>query len=81
MTGSPAVSPEAAALDAALVRLHGAGRPAELSRLHEQAAAMLAADPAARRFHLTHAWVYALESGEPGRAEALEAELAALGGL
>ena len=79
MTGSPAGSPEPEALDRALTRLHGSGRAAELSRLHEQAVALMEED-GARRFHLTHAWVFALEAGAP-EAEALRARLAALGGF
>lgn len=84
MTGSPAASPteRRAALDAALIRLHGrAEAAAELSALHEAAAGMLAADPGARRFHLTHAWVYALVEGDEPAAARLEGALIALGGL
>ena len=80
MTGSRAVSAEAEALDAELIRLHGVGRPARLSELHRRAAAMMA-DAAARRFHLTHAWVFALEAGDAAEVETLESELRALGGL
>ncbi|MEO1686621.1 MAG: hypothetical protein AAFU61_01815 [Pseudomonadota bacterium] len=62
--GSPTASAEAApvpsdpaALDAELRALHGrrgAAAAARLARLHE-AAADAQADPAAARFHLTHA--------------------------
>ena len=72
---------EAAALDAALIRLHRRGEPAALSALHERAAALLAGDAGARRFHLTQAWVHALEAGERGAVERLAAALAAAGGL
>jgi hypothetical protein len=80
MTGSPTASAEAeaAALDARLRALHETGRAEELSALHLRAAALLG-EPAARRFHLTHAWVFALEAGTG--AEALEAELRAAGGF
>ncbi len=80
MTGSPDASSEAARLDAALRALHGSGRAAELSALHEAAAALVAA-PGAGRFHLTHAWVFALEAGDAAAVARLEAELARLGGL
>ena len=83
MTGSPTGSPEAveaAVLDAELRRLHGSARAAELSALHERAAALLPA-AGARRFHLTHAWVFALEAGDEARAAALEGRLRAAGGL
>lgn len=81
MTGSRAASAEAraAALDAELIRLHGAPAAPRLSALHREAAAMMG-DAGARRFHLTQAWVYALEAGD-GAAAALEAELRAAGGL
>jgi hypothetical protein len=72
---------EAAALDAALIRLHGGDDAAALSTLHERAAALLAADPRARRFHLTHAWVHALEAGDARTVARLEAALVAAGGL
>jgi hypothetical protein len=78
MPGSRAASAEAAALDARLRALHGTGRPGELSRLHAQAAELLR-EPAARRFHLTHAWVFALEAGED--AGPLEDALRRAGGL
>ncbi|MGM0585929.1 MAG: hypothetical protein ACQEUZ_14890 [Pseudomonadota bacterium] len=77
-TGSPPASPEARALDARLRALHGTGRAGELSRLHARAAGLLGT-PEARRFHLTHAWVFALEAGED--AAALEAALRAAGGF
>jgi hypothetical protein len=42
---------------------------------------MLLSEPGARRFHLTHAWVFALEAGHARAVDGLEAELRALGGL
>lgn len=81
MTGSPAAwPPEAARIDAELRRLHGRHEPARLSALHRAAAEMVA-DTSARRFHLTHAWVFALVDGDEAAAAGLEAELRALGGL
>ena len=74
MTGSRGdladLSAELAALDADLIRLHGSREIARLSLLHEKAAALLK-DARARRFHLTHAWVYALECGDKDRADRL----------
>ena len=71
-----------ALLDRELTRLHGdLDHAARLSALHEQAATHFAADPGARRFLLTHAWVYALVDGDEPRVAALEAELRVLGGL
>lgn len=89
MTGSPRVSPpdrrvadRRAELDAALTRLHGRHEhAAELAALHDEAAADFAETAAERRFHLTHAWVYALVIGDDARISALEAELRRLGGL
>lgn len=82
MTGSPAVSreAEAAALDAELIRLHGSGAADRLAVLHERAAGFLG-DPGARRFHLTHAWVFALEAGDGSRVDRLETALREVGGL
>ncbi len=68
------------ALDADLIRLHGSGDAGALSQLHEHAAVTMD-EPGARRFHLTHAWVFALESGDPARSALLEARLRASGGL
>ncbi|MEM8872569.1 MAG: hypothetical protein AAGE38_19370 [Pseudomonadota bacterium] len=66
-----------AALDAALK----AARPVEEQvALYHQAADLMTLSQA-RRFHLTHAWVYALEAGDETTIEALERELRALGGL
>jgi hypothetical protein len=79
MTGSPVDSPEARALDRALIALHGSGRAAQLSRLHAEAARMMETVPE-QRFHLTHAWVFALEAGIAEEA-ALRRRLKDLGGL
>jgi hypothetical protein len=67
-------------IDADLKRLHGTGSSAELSRLHQDAAGRLS-DPRAIRFHLTHAWVFAMEAGDSARAERLAAELRRMGGI
>jgi hypothetical protein len=85
MTGSPPASPaeraaRLARIGAKLDRLHGRNCPRCLSWLHAEAAALLEA-PQARRFHLTHAWVFALVAGDWARAAELEARLAAAGGL
>jgi hypothetical protein len=71
---------DAAAIDAELIRLHRGGAPARLSALHNAAAAILP-EAGARRFHLTHAWVFALEAGDENAASDLETALRALGGL
>lgn len=72
----------AATLDAELTRLHGdPGAAARLSTLHLKAAAFFEGDAGARRFQLTHAWVYALVAGDDARVEELERRLRALGGL
>ena len=65
-------------LDAAL--RDPATGPARLSDLHARAAERQT-DPAARRFHLTHAWVHALVTGDAARTAPLEAALRDLGGL
>ncbi|MEM8658933.1 MAG: hypothetical protein AAF813_09195 [Pseudomonadota bacterium] len=69
--------PDAAALDAALSR---AGPAEERVALYRAAAEMMTT-PEARRFHLTHAWIYALEAGEPDVIATLEDALRDLGGL
>lgn len=89
MTGSHrALPPERrphdrrAAVDAALTRLHGRqDHAAELSALHEEAAADFAETAEERRFHLTHAWVYALVDGDDARVDMLQRRLRAMGGL
>ncbi len=80
MTGSPAVSPDPARLDAALRARHAEGDASALCALHVQAAGLMN-DPAARRFHLTHAWVYALVAGDEAQITTLERDLRALHGL
>lgn len=84
MTGSQRASPpdRRRQVDAALTRLHGRQEhAAELSALHEEAATVFAETAAERRFHLTHAWVYALVTGDDARIDVLEAELRRAGGL
>ncbi|MEM7547413.1 MAG: hypothetical protein AAF367_17935 [Pseudomonadota bacterium] len=74
--------PSEAALDAELTRLHGnPDHAARLTVLHEAAAELFRGDTGARRFQLTHAWVFALVDGDEARIAALEEELHALGGL
>ena len=69
-------------MDAALTRLHGRQEhAAELSALHEEAASDFAGTADERRFHLTHAWVYALVDSDDARVNALESRLRAVGGL
>lgn len=84
MTGSPHASPpdRRKEVDAALTRLHGRQDCAfQLSALHEEAAADFADTPDERRFHLTHAWVYALVDGDDARVTTLERLLKGAGGL
>ncbi|MEX0969443.1 MAG: hypothetical protein WD046_03235 [Paracoccaceae bacterium] len=66
------------ALNAELIRLHGSENAARLNALHLKAAT-LSDDAGWQRFHLTHAWVYALVAGldETPQADALRK----LGGL
>ena len=65
-------------INAELTRLHGGPEAARLSELHIMAA-QLNTEAGWRRFHLTHAWVYALVAGHDETK--LAAELRALGGL
>jgi hypothetical protein len=67
-------------LDAALRAHHPDGDARVLGALHIRAAALLP-DPAAQRFHLTHAWVYALVAGDDPQIADLESRLRALDGL
>lgn len=70
-----------AQIDARLKHLHGQlEAAAELSDLHEQAA-QLTNVSGDHRFHITHAWVFALVAGDDARIALLEARLRALGGL
>lgn len=84
MPGSPPASPpdRRRKLDADLTRLHGRQDCAkQLSALHEEAATDFATTNEERRFHLTHAWVYALVDGDDARIAGLETELRDAGGL
>jgi hypothetical protein len=65
------------ALDAALIEAHARGDRAGLIALYAEAADT-AGDTRARAFYLTHAYVFALEAGDP-RAAALKARLVAEG--
>lgn len=64
-------------LDADLRAAHAAKDTAQLIALYQQAATQAA--PAAERFFLTQAYVYALESGDTSSATALHQQLIALG--
>lgn len=69
-------------LNEELTRLHGQLEHApRLCELHQAAAIHFAQDEGAMRFHLTHAWVYALVAGDDERVVALEARLQSMGGL
>lgn len=71
-----------AELDRELTLLHGRQEhAAELSALHEEAAASFAETAEERRFHLTHAWIYALVDGDDARVASLEDRLRKAGGL
>jgi hypothetical protein len=65
-----------AALDAALLRAHAAGDRTALAGLYAEAAGTVAGPAAA--FYLTHAYVHALEAGDP-RAAVLKRQLVDLG--
>ncbi|MEM7643859.1 MAG: hypothetical protein AAF366_15205 [Pseudomonadota bacterium] len=62
--------------DAAILAAHAAGDRARLVTLYAAAADARAGD--ARAFFLTHAWVFALEAGDP-RADDLRQALARMG--
>lgn len=64
-------------LDARLLAAHEARDGPALIPLYEEAA-LGAADDTARGFYLTHAYVFALEAGDP-RAEGLRARLVTMG--
>lgn len=72
--------PDAQEIDAALKADPEGRNPARLAKLHEEAAALLSTAEE-QRFHLTHAWVYALVSGNTAQSNALEKRLTSLGGL
>ena len=63
------------------VRLADPATPDAIRIADHEAAAALQADPAARRFHLTRAWVHALVAGDDAATTRLEAALRASGGL
>jgi hypothetical protein len=64
-------------LDAALLDAHARGDRAALIALYAEASET-AAEPVARAFYLTHAYVFALEAGDPS-AIVLKARLVAEG--
>lgn len=64
-------------LDAEMIEAHAAGDAARLARLYTQAA-NAAGDCDAAGFYLTHAYVFALEAGDPS-ASRLRARLVAMG--
>lgn len=73
---------DADALNEELTRLHGQQEhAARLSALHEQAANHFANDRGTQRFHMTHAWIYALVDGDDEREESLALQLRKIGGL
>ncbi len=64
-------------LDLALLAAHEAGDTALLVKLYQQAAKQ-AREPDAASFYLTHAYVFALEAGDPA-ADALRRRLIEMG--
>ncbi|RMF35898.1 MAG: hypothetical protein D6754_12390 [Alphaproteobacteria bacterium] len=85
MTGSHDVSPHERAahlarIDAELREAGPDGTAQRRAQLHLEAAGLMTT-PAARRFQLTHAWIWALSAGDWTLADRIEAELRALGGL
>ena len=66
------VKADRATLERRLLSAHEEGGAARLSGLYEEASRMVEAEGDRERaaFYLTHAWVLALEAGEP-RADAL----------
>ena len=68
---------ERAALDKRLLKAHSDGDCAALIALYLEAAARVGADEA-QGFYLTHAYVFALEAGDP-RARDIKAQLVAMG--
>lgn len=68
------------ALDGLLQSLHADGPPAKRAAAYEQAAGFVGA-PEAERFHLTHAYIFALEAGDEVAELRLANRLRALGGL
>ena len=74
------LSPGEAALDARLLAAHAAGDLGALVRLYREAgdAAFSAGDEDAAGFYLTHAYIFALDVGDPA-AEDLRARLIGMG--
>ena len=66
-------------LDAALIDAHRSGNAHLLCSLHRLAARFWKADEDAEAFHLTHAYVFALEAGDTAQVAALHAALAERG--
>ena len=64
-------------LDMALIEAHAQGDGLRLTRLYTEAADATS-DPRAASFFLTHAYVFALETGHPDAAD-LRARLVAMG--
>ena len=79
MTGAMP-GPAEAALDARLLAAHAAGDLGALVRLYGDAgdAALSAGDEDAAGFYLTHAYIFALDAGDPAAAT-LRARLIAMG--
>jgi len=67
------------ALDQALREKHGTGDAAGMLALHRLAIEFWQGDPQQVSFHLTHAYVYALEAGDWKAVDALYADLAVQG--
>ena len=63
-------------LDARLIAAHKAGKSSTMAALYREAADMAEAEGDAERaaFFMTHAWIFALEAGDPV-AEILDAAL------
>ena len=73
---------DARRVDASLKSLSESGASAvALSQAYQQAAGLLGDDPLAVRFHLTQAYVFALEAGDEVSEARLASELRRLGGL
>ncbi|QHQ34969.1 hypothetical protein [Algicella marina] len=69
-----------ARIDAALKADPQGTNPGALSQRHCEAAS-LQTSPEARRFHLTHAWIFALVAGDEVATASLESALREAGGL
>ncbi len=67
------------ALDQALRDTHGTGDAPGMMGLHKLAVRFWKDDARQKSFHLTHAYIYALESGDWESSDALYVELAAEG--